>query len=309
MQLLNYTSIWNPCNPDYYYAAIEIICLLIPALLPNIYFFKLAIYQKLFKNRPILRYTIIIQTTQYIFSTIFTLSITLLYFYSAVNGNEIHMVSCSLLRALQQLFIFSLSSTPFIIAIIRNFSVTKRKHLNILVIFALAIILNTPTLIVLYEFFFSKTMIIDHEICGKIIEVENMTLVLVNILCIAAYPFLGFVTNILTYFSLKKQYSRMLRNSRFKQEKDVILNLSIQSIIPLVSQAPMLILLLLSYINRWQYEYYLWRITDFIYYTHFIYVIFLSTIFIEEIRSHIIPQFKRNDTHVYSSVLKMNDHT
>uniref|UniRef100_A0A0K0EUH6 G_PROTEIN_RECEP_F1_2 domain-containing protein n=1 Tax=Strongyloides venezuelensis TaxID=75913 RepID=A0A0K0EUH6_STRVS len=298
MKLINYTSIWNPYNSNYLFAAIELVCLLIPSFVPNIYFLIIAISRKIFKERPILRYSVIIQATQYICSSVLSLSITLLYLFAVINSSKIHMFSCSLLRAFQQLFLFSLSSTPLILAITRNFYIVfKKKISNISVIF-LAIFLNFPTICVLNEFFFNSTIVINHEICGRIIEIENMVLALISILCAATYPFLSLFINIITYFSLKKQYARISIDLRFKQERDVLINLCIQSIVPLVSQAPMLSLLLLSYINRWKHEYVLWRITDFVYYTHFAYAVFLSTYFIRDIRMSIFSCFKKNNTQI-----------
>uniref|UniRef100_A0A0K0DU05 G-protein coupled receptors family 1 profile domain-containing protein n=1 Tax=Strongyloides stercoralis TaxID=6248 RepID=A0A0K0DU05_STRER len=290
--------VWNSYNKNYFYAAIELIFLLIPSFIPNIYFLKIAIFQKTLKKRPILRYSIIIQATQYICSTTLSLSITLLYLFAVYNGTKIHMLSCSLLRCFQHLLLFSLSSTPLILAITRNYIIVLNKKLNNISILVLGVIFNSPTLCVLYNFFLNHTIVVDHEICGKIIEIENMTIGLMSILCTSAYPFLTVFVNTITYLSLKQQYLRISIDNKFKHEKEVLINLCIQSMIPLISQAPMLSLLLLSYINHWESDYFLWRITDLIYYTHFIYVIFLSTYFIKEIRLSIIPWLKKDNSQI-----------
>uniref|UniRef100_A0A0N5B443 G_PROTEIN_RECEP_F1_2 domain-containing protein n=1 Tax=Strongyloides papillosus TaxID=174720 RepID=A0A0N5B443_STREA len=237
------TKEFYPINKNYYFAAVQNEISMSIDLIPNLYFLYAILTSIAFKNRQMLKRTVLLLNILNIMYTVTNLTISSYYLYRYHNGGVIRVKSCFYMRKIQMMLISFLVTTPLVVTVQRYFTIFSRSNLQKYIAFAVFIIVNFPSFMLFATMFFqSDIKWVPDEVCTLI---KGVTSPIVNQITNLIYFFafgVPVVVGSINFYMIKRLNSQAsaYRNSKSKQNENrkIIINLLIQTFQPLIGQCP-----------------------------------------------------------------------
>uniref|UniRef100_A0A0N5B8S2 G_PROTEIN_RECEP_F1_2 domain-containing protein n=1 Tax=Strongyloides papillosus TaxID=174720 RepID=A0A0N5B8S2_STREA len=275
---------WNEPVDEYFIGALIVFIILIPHTFINVYFFNFTFKNEYLLKQNIIRYNILIFSILYLLAGVNTMVLEGEYLYAYFTNTKIHFWSCSVLRTLQQVTLFPICTSVFILSLQRFLSITYSINLKWKSILLIFIILNSLSYINFYLTIFEAKYAIVNEICGYYPVQPHLNLLYASTFLTALLPIAALITNFCTLYLLRRKYKLLKHVIKYEDHKRVLINLSIQSFLPCVSNSPVFACFFYQIYAKTEIPPIVWRIIDGIHYTQYSTSTFITLISIKEIQ-------------------------
>ncbi|CEF62737.1 Hypothetical protein SRAE_1000100700 [Strongyloides ratti] len=285
----NFTSIcdielWNQPVQQYHVGALLVFITLLPNSFINIYFLYFSLKNNYLMKHKFLQYNIIIFSCEYLLAGGNTMLLEGQYLYAYFTSTKIHFWSCAILRTLQQFTLFPIATSTFLLALQRFFIIAWSMKLQWNVLFLFFIIISSPSYINVYLTIFKSKYVIFNEICTFYPVQTNIHLLYFTTFMTSFLPAMALFTNFFTFYLLKRKFKLLKNVSKYEDHKRVLINLSIQSLIPCLSNFPTFTCFFIQIYTHKQIPYLVWRITDVFHYIQYSTSTFITLMSIKEIK-------------------------
>uniref|UniRef100_A0A0N5C7P4 G_PROTEIN_RECEP_F1_2 domain-containing protein n=1 Tax=Strongyloides papillosus TaxID=174720 RepID=A0A0N5C7P4_STREA len=292
-----------PINRDYYFAAIQNEISMSIALIPNLYFLYAILASTAFKNRQILKRTVLVFNILNIICIV--TSLALFTFYLSVYHNEglINVNICFYIRSIQGIFLTFLVTIPLFFTVERYFILISRNKLQKCIAFAASIFFHFPSFMSFYTTFFqSDIKWVPDEICALTKSPASSTVSQITGFMHYFVLVVPLIVGIINFFMIKRLNSQVSTSPNSKsnqnENKTIFINLIIQTLQPFFGQWPST--LFFFYLKSTGHNIYIvWRILDGLTAFSLVSNILFSIIFIKDIRNTV---FKRTSNIVVNKV-------
>uniref|UniRef100_A0AC35TXV4 G_PROTEIN_RECEP_F1_2 domain-containing protein n=1 Tax=Rhabditophanes sp. KR3021 TaxID=114890 RepID=A0AC35TXV4_9BILA len=294
-----------PVNLAYYPTALEIFILSFFSIFPNIYFLYKALTNDRFTKRPMLKMTVIILSIEYMIASIHAVATALIYLVPYYFDLPISVMGCAWIRSFFYITLQIVFSTPFIIYIDRHFKIIRNKGCNPTILATIALIINLPAIVFHFGHKFdSHPVYIADEVCTYQHFSTNPYIhksqYLMMFTLVAAPIFAGLM-NVYTFYALHAQ-NKVASQRRIKEQKQLFIALTVQSVFPVFSYGPSVATGILYSIGKFYFQkdlilfhvaktsesWPIWKYLNAIFYSSMGVCVLLSVIFIKDIREMIL---------------------
>uniref|UniRef100_A0A0K0G4C6 G_PROTEIN_RECEP_F1_2 domain-containing protein n=1 Tax=Strongyloides venezuelensis TaxID=75913 RepID=A0A0K0G4C6_STRVS len=285
------TKEFYPINKNYYFAAIQYEISMSIVLIPNIYFLYATLTCTAFNKRRRLKKTVLLFNVLNILYIVNNLIISSYYLGEYHNGGLIRVRICFYMRRIQMLLFSFINTTPLVLSVERYFNVFSKNDLQRYIVFVVFILVNFPSFMVIASVFFQSDIAwIPDEVCTFTKIPTSPTLS--KIIDLIFYFTLGIplIVGIINFFMIKRLKLRALIYPNFisknNQNKTIFINLIIQTFQPFLGQWPTILFYYYVYLTG-NNIYIVWRILDGFTALSLVSNIFLSIIFLKDVRQAI----------------------
>uniref|UniRef100_A0A0N5B2N5 G_PROTEIN_RECEP_F1_2 domain-containing protein n=1 Tax=Strongyloides papillosus TaxID=174720 RepID=A0A0N5B2N5_STREA len=295
-----------PINRNYYFAAIQYEISMSIVLIPNLYFLYATLTSIAFKKRKILRRTVLIFNILNIICIVTSLTVSSYYLSRYHNDGFIEVNTCFYMRRTQMILLPFLVTTPLVFTVERYFAVFSRNNFQKYFAFAVFILFNFPSFMMIAAMFFQSNIEwVPDEICTLIKSPTSSTVNQITGLMYYFVLVVPLIVGIINFFMIKRLNSQAstspILKSKQNENKTIFINLIIQTFQPFLGQWPSL--LFFFYLKSTGHNIYIvWRILDGLTALSLFSNILFSIIFIKDVRNTV---FKRTSNIVVNKVANL----